>query len=435
MTEIQNEKIDSYINEVCSEVRFREAHQEIEMELKNHIEEMMEEYMAEGFSQDDSLIKAIDHMGDAALVGKQLDKAHKPKPDWSILGLGLIFAGFGLIIQFFMGRQDLFGSSADPFSFFSKTLIFLITGALIAAGLYRFDYRKTEQYAIHIYLGTMTLMFLTMAFGRPVNGHFFLDLKLVQLDIVGISPLLFSIALAGIFNNRDWRDFKKAFQALVLCLIPLFLILAGNSLSTALIYAVVVVILMIASGAGRKIYLFLSLSLTGSLVISLFSAPYRLERLLAFMNPAKDPSGSGWLDLQLRTLFERSGFWGQGFTLKPNSIPNLHTDFIFSYISFTFGWIAAVVLAALIVFFLIRAARIAGKIKNNYGKLLVTGFISILTVQFLWNILMNLGLAPISGVSLPFISFGGSQLVFNAALLGIISNIYKLRNISITRQA
>ncbi len=94
-------------------------------------------------------------------------------------------------------------------------------------------------------------------------------------------------------------------------------------------------------------------------------------------------------------------------TLEPKIIPDLHTDFIFSYITFTFGWVAGGCLVALVILFILRMTRIASLVKDNYARLLVIGFSAIFSIQFVWNIFMNLGLAPISGVGLPFISFGG----------------------------
>jgi cell division protein FtsW (lipid II flippase) len=157
---------------------------------------------------------------------------------------------------------------------------------------------------------------------------------------------------------------------------------------------------------------------------------YVIKRLVVFLNPVADPLGNGYLNIQLSKVISHSGFLGQGLTFTPQVLPELHTDFIFAFITYTFGWIASFLLIALVVGFLVRIALIAGQIKIHYGKLLISGFVSILAIQFLWNILMNLGLAPISGVGLPFISYGGSQLVLNAATVGIISSIYRRINVT-----
>lgn len=138
------------------------------------------------------------------------------------------------------------------------------------------------------------------------------------------------------------------------------------------------------------------------IMLPFISASHRYKQLISFINPENDTLGSSFY---------------------------VHTDFIFSYITLTFGLVAGGILAALAVMFILRISRMATAVKNNYARLLISGFAAIFAVQFLWNILMNLGFAPICGVGLPFISYGGSQLIFNAAAIGIISSIYRRRNI------
>lgn len=123
-----------------------------------------------------------------------------------------------------------------------------------------------------------------------------------------------------------------------------------------------------------------------------------------------------------------AGLWGKGLTFDGRMLPEIHTDFMFTYIVYTFGWIAGVLLAALVVLFLVRISIIAFHVKSSYGKLLIGVLVAVFAVQFVWNILMNLSLAPIAGVSLPFISYGNSQFIIDMAAIGLISNIYKQRN-------
>lgn len=265
-----------------------------------------------------------------------------------------------------------------------------------------------------IYLGTVLMLFLTIIFGRDVNGKPYLSIGAISFYIVEISPLLFCLALAGILNKWDWNKPKKLFMGLLLCALPLVLIFACPSFSAGVIYSTTCITLMVVSGAGRRNSILLAGLMSGIIMLPFINAPQKLKGSLAFINP----------------VIGSSGLFGKGLSLKPQFMPGLHTDFIFSYITFTFGWIAGGVLAALVVMFIIRMTRIAAVAKNNYAKLLTSGFVAIFAVQFLWNILMNLGFAPISGVGLPFISYGGSQLIFNAAALGVILSIYRRRNIS-----
>jgi rod shape determining protein RodA len=422
---VNNDKIQAYINSVCSQIKFRAVHHEIRLELETHFNELIEEYLEEGLSEDAAVNKAIAQMGSADIVGQQLNRIHRPKPDWSLLLLSFVLINMGLAAMYFLEKYNL---SHSP-SIFSKSLVYAFIGGAALVGLYFFDYRKMERHSHKIYGGTLVLLACTMLFGITVNGQrIYLSIGPLTINTFKISPIFFSIALAGIFSRWDWNKPKKLCYGLGLSLLP-FLILITGYLPGAIIYAVTCLTLMIASGARPKIFMSLiglfSLVLAGLIV----SSPYRLARLLSFMHPERDPLGSGYLHIQLSHLIKDSGLLGLGLTAQPR-LPELHTDFIFSYITFTFGWIAGGCLAVLLLLFIFRMTRIATLVKDNYARMLVMGFSTIITIQFLWNILMNLGLAPISEVSLPFISYGGSQLVFNCAVLGIISSIYKKRDIS-----
>ncbi|MPM22627.1 putative peptidoglycan glycosyltransferase FtsW [bioreactor metagenome] len=134
--------------------------------------------------------------------------------------------------------------------------------------------------------------------------------------------------------------------------------------------------------------------------------------------------------LQPKKIVESASAFGNGFNMEPKLIPNLHTDFIFTYIVYTFGWVAAAVLITLIVAFILKIINVAKTTKNPYGKLIVSGFIAILTTEFLLNIGMNFGIAPIMGISLPFMSFGGSQLLINMTIVGLILSVYRRKDIT-----
>lgn len=421
----ENDKFQEFVNEVCSQINLRDAHQEIKLELMSHLREGCDGYLSQGFSEDEAVSKAIAQMGDAALVGNQLNKVHKPKPEWSILALSLLFVSTGLLVLYFMGNQGLLTAS-----FFIKGLIYTTLGVFIIAGLYFFDYRKLEAYSKHIYVGTILLLAITYFTGLLISGKHWLQIGGVTLDVAAISPLLFAISLAGILNKWDWSKSRMLLSGLLLCVMPLVFILLNGSLAAGVIYFITCMVFLIVSGAGYRIVLLLMGLTGGTTALSIISKPYILHRLTTLINTHANPLGSGHQNIMLRNLISSSGYYGQGFTFDPRGIPAAHTDFIFAYITYTFGWIAAIILAVLIMVFLIRMTRIAVIVKNNYARLLVSGFAAIFTVKFLWNIAMNLGFAPISRVGLPLISYGSSQLIINALAVGIILSIYKRKNLS-----
>ncbi len=423
-----NQKIENYIIEVCSRVRFRDIHQDVKLELAVHIEEIAEEHVTRGLSEEEAVDEALAQMGDAYLIGRQLNKVHKPKPEWSVLLISVLFISIGLLAIYFIQKQGLLTYDGR---IFERSVFFSFVSVIIIVGLYFFDYRKLEGYSKHIYVGTLFMLIITILWGNQANGSkSWLDLGPFTINFVAISPVLLIAALAGIFNKWDWNKPFKLVQAIALLAVPLFLISLAPSFSTGAIFIITGMVMMIVSGAKMKQVILTAGSFMALLILPVIANPYIMKRLMVFLNPAGDQMGSGYLNIQLSKVISHSGLLGQGLTFTPQVLPDLHTDFIFTFITYTFGWIASLLLIALVVALLMRITLIAGQIKIHYGKLLISGFVSILAIQFLWNILMNLGLAPISGVGLPFISYGGSQLLFNAATIGIISSIYRRRNVS-----
>lgn len=417
-----NEKIKKYISSVCCQIRNSKIHNDIQEEVRGHIEEIAQEYMEGGFSEDEAINNAIAQMGDASLIGRELNKIHKQKPEWSIIILTSIFAVLSLSMIFLIDSSGIL-----RYSLFSKSIIGTLVGLSFAAFLYYFDYMKIKSYSKYIYLATIVVMLLTIIFGRTVNGKPYLFIG-VPINFIDASPLLFTISLSGILIEFNWSETKKFIYGSILLIAPILLMITSRSFSAVLPYCTSVVVLLIMSGVKFKNICILIASNLVAFIFYLFKEPYRTQRLLIFLNAKSDPQGSGYLNISLDKLIHSAGIWGQGLTFDGKMLPDIHKDFIFTYIVYTFGWIAGLLLAVLILLFLVRIANIAFYVKSSYGKLLISGFTAIFSVQFLWNILMNLSLAPITSVDLPFISYGNSQFIINMAVVGLISNIYKQKN-------
>lgn len=427
-----NERVRSYIKRVCSQIKFRDIHHEIRLELETHIQEIAEEHLANGFSEDEAIEQAMKQMGDPDTVGEQLNKVHKPKPEWSILLISLLFLSFGPLTMYFVQQQELLIHHSR---LFEKSLFYSLIGIVLIPWFYLFDYRKLEKYSKHIYVVTLLILSYTVFWGYELNGSScWLSLGPFMINFVSITPLLFTIAFAGIFAKWHWDSITRDFQALALFLAPLLLILSAPSLTAAVIYTAACIVLMTVSGGKLRSILFITSPVIFAVLLLAVLAPQWLAKFFMFLNPAQDPLGAGYLNMQLSEVLSSSGYLGQGLSFAPGMLPDLHTDFIFAFITYTFGWTASILLIALIIVFLVRVALIAKQVKTSYAKLLISGIVGLLTLQFLWHIAMNLGIAPIAAVGLPFISYGGSQLVINAAAVGIILSIYRRKNISQTFQ-
>lgn len=425
---LENNKIQNYINTVCELVKNKDVHYDIALELKDHIQTLKEEYIDSGLSEEDATEKAISHMGDPDLIGKQLDKTHKAKIGWGVLIPILAFSLFGLVTMYFIQSKGAV-AGADSIKIFQKNFIFYIIGIASMIGLYFFDYRKILPYSKYIYIGSVIISFLQVATGVHVYGRPYFHFGFLTIDLTPFTLVLFLISLSGILQQWNWKNPYRFLLGLVIIILPEFLLLTSKS-STFYIYIIACITLMIGSKA--KIYQAFSyvaihLMLFWAVILS---TPYNQRKLTIFLSPNIDPNGSGWQYLQLKKIIDSASALGNGFSIKPSTMPGIHTNFIFTYIVYTFGWIAAAIIILLVIAFILKMIKVAKLTKNSYGKLLVSGIISILTAEFLLNIGMNLGISPIIGVGLPFISFGGSQLIVNMIIVGLILSVYRRKDIS-----
>lgn len=417
--------IDEYIEKVCSLIKNKDVHCDVKLELKDHLETLKEEFVSYGTSEEDAALKAISHMGEAAVVGKQLNKAHKAKLDLKLFVPVIAFSVLGLIVMY-----TLQANNDGVRKIFEQSLIFYIIGISIMIGLYLFDYRKLLPYSKYIYIGTLALMLATMFLGRYVNGIPFLKIGFINIDFMSISPVLLIISLAGMFQSLNLNSLKGFLLGLFVMALPGLILLITSSLSAMLTYMVACMILMLVSKIRLRYVLSAPAVILTVLYFFLISAPYRLTRLLVFLNPERDPNGAGWIYIELQKAVKSGGFLGNRHTLGKLKLPEAHTDFVFAYMTHAFGWLVACAIVVLILSFILRMIHVSSSAKQSYGKLLSAGLVTLLSTQFILSILANLGISPIMGVSFPFISFGGSHLLMDMTSAGLILSIYSRRNVS-----
>lgn len=425
----ENDKVKQYLNNVCSQIKFKEVHKDIVAELKDHIQSFAEDNMENNMPEEAAIDKALSQMGDPHLIGKQLHTIHKPEPEWGILLFTLFFSIFGLVTMYFLETNKAVYNKNFYFPIFQNSLVSYLIGISIMIALYFFDYRKLFKYSKPIYFITLFILIFTCLFCRTINGVPYIGIGSTTINFISISPIFLIIAFAGIFENWNWRNIKSFILGILLLFIPCFFMLRG-SLFSLIIYVFTCLIIMYASKAKVSHICVIIGGLVSTITLYLLTEPYRTARLLDFFNPSKDPKGSGWLYFQLKNAVSSAGILGNGFTFKTNSIPEIHSDFVLTYIVYTFGWVTAAILIMLIVFFIARIYKITNKTKDTYGKLLINGFSSIFFTKFLFNILVNLGLSPTVSVSLPFISYGRYELLSNMIMIGLILSVYRRRTLS-----
>jgi cell division protein FtsW len=182
--------------------------------------------------------------------------------------------------------------------------------------------------------------------------------------------------------------------------------------------------------AGRKLqYLLLLLPVSAvGAVILIFAAPYRLRRLTAFLNPAADPTGVGYHIKQILISLSQGGIFGRGFGASRQKymfLPEAHTDSIFAIFGEELGFVGSVLLISFYIFVLWKLFQVYEKTQDKYGKLLLGGIFGFFGMQAITNLGAMVGLLPLTGIPLPFISYGGSHILISFALIGIALNIAK----------
>lgn len=297
------------------------------------------------------------------------------------------------------------------------------------------DYHLLLKFSFILYIVILGLLALVLVLGDmrygarrwiSLGGISFQPSELAKLGII----LAISKYLVADIDNR------KSMRYIIFCggllLVPLILILKQPDLGTALVFIPTVVVMLFVAGMGWKWLVTMgTIGLLSMPCAWFFLKNYQKSRLLSFLNPEQDPLGAGYSVIQSKIAVGSGGLFGKGWLSgtqnRLNFLPERHTDFIFSIIGEEWGFIGAMVI--LILFFIIIAVgfNIAHKANDLSGKLLAVGLITMFSIQAAVNIGMTIGLMPVTGIPLPFISYGGTSLVITMATLGLLQNIYMRR--------
>ena len=426
-------KSESYLSKVKDQIKSKEAKEFVTAELENHLKEAKSDWIRKGFDEEQAEEKAVEQMGSPIIVGQQLNKLHRPKIDWLTVMLLITVLGFGFLPMFYLQNDYILGSY-DAGYFTMRKSIFILLGIAVALGMMYIDYRKLARqgwlfYAIGVLI-LLAIHFLSkdMIYGIPV-------LEIGPITIEGLMAIpFFFLAWASFFNNSKLEIWHYVLLFLISC--SLFFILP--SVSTIYIYAVMVFVMLWWSRFSRKTILTMAGVMASSfLILGLIvwqSAGHYLERrILAFLNPMKDPDGDGYMMLLIKERMSNAGWFGNRVdnAIIPAAevfIPDAHTNFVFVSLTYHYGWLLAAVLVLILSLFVVRMIAITYKINDSYGKLLLIGVVALYTIQFVSNIGMSFGFFPMTTMSLPFISYGLMPILLNAFLIGIVLSVYRRKD-------
>jgi len=356
----------------------------------------------------------------------------KNKGDFILFILVIAIAAFGLVMIYSSSSIWAEYKFNDAFKFVKAQGLFFFVGIFLMLFLAKVDHHIYYNKANVILFGCFILLILVLipGIGTVRNG----SRSWFGIGSLGIQPSEFAKIGLIIYvskylanNKKNMRDIKKGVLPIMVVILVFFvLIMLEPDFGTAMVIVLTLVVLIFISGV--KISFFVKIGIVGLVgIVGLIAiAPYRMARIVSFLNPWTDPLGSGFQIIQSLYAIGPGGLIGQGFMnsrQKHFYLPEPQTDFIFSIISEEFGFLGVLIVTSVFFVLFYRVLNISLRQNNLFSKYLSFGLAFGIIIQATLNLMVVVGIIPVTGVTLPFLSYGGSSLLVSMASIGIILNI------------
>ena len=352
----------------------------------------------------------------------------------------VLIIGFGLVVLSSASQ----GISGDPYFYVKKQVLFLGVGLIAALLVLRYDYSHLRRYGIILYGLSVFLLIAVLVVGEEVRGTTgWISLgPLPAVQPAEFTKIMLAISFADFLNKRKGmlNTLGEILPCIVYMGVPFVLILMQPDLGTALVYIAMTVVMMFVAGANPRILGGLIALGAGFIGLMLFMhfqygmwlplEDYQIKRLTVFLNPYEDGKGgrgAGWNTIQSLIAIGSGGLTGLGLfngtQVQLNFLPEHHTDFIYAVIGEEMGFIGAAGVILLYTILLLRAIYISFHAKDLFGTLIVTGITAMWMFHIFENIGMSIGIMPITGIPLPFLSYGGSSMITNLIAAGLVLSV------------
>lgn len=322
----------------------------------------------------------------------------------------------------------------DPYKFMKNQTLFFLVGLFLMFIVSKIDYRIYYKYSNKLFLCVLVLLILVLipGVGMVRNG----SRSWFGIGSFGIQPSEFMKITLIIFISKYMLKNRKSLKFIVKGVLPILFI-------TLLVFGIImlqpdfgtgIILVMIAMGlffvGGANLKFFLGIGILGiiGIIFLIIIAPYRLERITSYLNPWSDPLGSGFQIIQSLYAIGPGGLFGYGFgnsRQKHFYLPEPQTDFIFAIISEEFGFVGTMIVVALFILIVFSCLYISKHSEELFGKYISLGVGFWIGFQAILNLMVVVGLIPVTGVTLPFLSYGGSSLLILMIAIGIVWNISK----------
>jgi rod shape determining protein RodA len=363
--------------------------------------------------------------------------------DWILLAAVLALSLVGTLLVWSATQPGLAQSGADSRTYLMKQLLNIAIGLALMVVVAFLDYRQLRLYAPVIYgLSCLGLLIVLTPLGSIVNGAYsWISLpggfQIEPSEFAKLSIILMTAMIIGELRQGDQRPrLRAAGVALAFSAIPIVLVAAEPDLGVVILMLALIVGLIALSGV--RLYWLAGLAAAAAVamvaVINLhLLKSYQIGRLTAFLHPSADPRGTGYSAAQAKIAIGSGGWTGEGLfhgqLVAGNFVPEQHTDFIFAVGGEELGFVGCVAIIVLLAIVLLRALRIAARADDQFGMLVAAGVAIWFGVQSFVNIGMTMGIMPVTGLPLPFVSYGGSAMFADMIAVGALQAVYRHRTV------
>ena len=372
----------------------------------------------------------------ARMLGKDSVLRHM---DYVLILAVLALALIGTLLVWSATRTELAQAGANPNTYLEKQLLNIAIGLAFMVGVSLIDYRILRMCAPLVYVAAcLGLLAVLSPLGTTVNGaHSWISLpggfQIEPSEYAKIGMIMMLAVILGGLRDRATRPGPPEVGLALACgAVPLLLVALQPDLGVVVLLLVLLVGIIVVSGVRLRWLAALAVAgaLAGLAVWSLhLLKPYQMRRLTAFVNPSADPLGAGYSAAQAKIAIGSGRMFGQGLfhgqLVAGNFVPEQHTDFIFSVAGEELGFVGTITIIALLAIVLLRAIRIAARADDMFGLLVASGIAIWFGVQSFINIGMTIGITPVTGLPLPFVSYGGSAMFADLIAVGVLLAVHR----------
>ena len=352
--------------------------------------------------------------------------------DFLLVACVLAITALGLVMIYSTTHLRIPG---DPYYFVKRQALFAVIGVVVMIGVLLIDYRRLRDYSMVFYGVTVLMLLAVLApVGSNIKGHqaWFQLPGGFTIQPSELAKFGLIVALAGYCNHyRGELDAWRLTTIVLLAAVPIGLVLLQPDLGTVMVIAVIILALLAVAGVtGKQLIVLGLLAITGVYaVVGLgLLKQYQIDRLTTFIDPESGTKqGTAYNQAQSKAAIGNGRVTGEGLLngsqTQGGFVPEQHTDFIFTSVGEELGFVGAVVLLALFAIVLWRTWRTARLARDFFGALVCVGVLAMLAFQMFENVGMTMGIMPVTGIPLPFMSYGGSSLIATFACVGLVANV------------